>query len=245
MIKSVYADSHNVTIKKEIKYKKFGYILRDEIINNGGDDVLLKVCYDFNGLYLGCNKTASRLCRRYKLSKFEPAGSGNIASIGFSEAEQKWYGWSHRAIYGFGIGSTVKRGDCAYNPINKGDMLIDLLNFWDVGKVNSLGKGKTCINELVSVYLDDEHREEYYKCSKPEDNCETKGCEPVSLDDVEYGEPEIGIKIVVKTSFNYDREPYTSEYFEPYPSKWGHGEWTAKTMKDAKQIARDFASSVA
>lgn len=28
----------------------------------------------------------------------------NGASIGFSEKEQKWYGWSHRAIQGFGIG---------------------------------------------------------------------------------------------------------------------------------------------
>ena len=36
-------------------------------------------------------------------------------SIGFSEKEQKWYGWSHRAIYGFGIGSKVKKGDCGYN----------------------------------------------------------------------------------------------------------------------------------
>ena len=35
--------------------------------------------------------------------------------VGFSEDEQKYYGWSHRAIYGFGIGSKVKRGDCAYN----------------------------------------------------------------------------------------------------------------------------------
>ena len=30
--------------------------------------------------------------------------SCNGAAIGFSEKEQKWYGWSHRAIYGFGIG---------------------------------------------------------------------------------------------------------------------------------------------
>jgi hypothetical protein len=39
----------------------------------------------------------------------------NVPSIGFSEKEQKWYGWSHRAIYGFGVGSKVKKGDCAYN----------------------------------------------------------------------------------------------------------------------------------
>ena len=35
-------------------------------------------------------------------------------SIGFSEKEQKWYGWSHRAIYGFGVGSKIKKGDCGY-----------------------------------------------------------------------------------------------------------------------------------
>ena len=36
------------------------------------------------------------------------------ASIGFSEEEQKWYGWSHRAIYGFGVGSKVEKGNIAY-----------------------------------------------------------------------------------------------------------------------------------
>jgi hypothetical protein len=27
----------------------------------------------------------------------------------------KWYGWSHRAVYGFGIGDKIKKGDIAYN----------------------------------------------------------------------------------------------------------------------------------
>ena len=36
-----------------------------------------------------------------------------VCSIGFSEKEQKWYGWSPRAIYGFKIGDEVKEGDCA------------------------------------------------------------------------------------------------------------------------------------
>lgn len=27
----------------------------------------------------------------------------------------KWYGWSHRAIYGFKVGDKVKKGDCAYD----------------------------------------------------------------------------------------------------------------------------------
>ena len=51
--------------------------------------------------------------------------------IGFSEKEQKWYGWSHRAIHGFGIGSTVKKGDCAYVPKDPNDFLTSYRDFWD------------------------------------------------------------------------------------------------------------------
>ena len=32
--------------------------------------------------------------------------------------------------------------------------------------------------------------------------------------------------------------------FSKYPEKWGKGEWTAKTIEDAKQMAVDFARSV-
>jgi hypothetical protein len=32
-------------------------------------------------------------------------------SIGFSEKEKKWYGWSHRAICGFGIGDKIFEKD--------------------------------------------------------------------------------------------------------------------------------------
>ena len=35
-----------------------------------------------------------------------------VCSVGFSERDQKWYGWSHRAICGFKIGDVVKDGDC-------------------------------------------------------------------------------------------------------------------------------------
>lgn len=33
-----------------------------------------------------------------------------VHSIGFSEKEKKWYGWSHRAIASFGVGDKVKDG---------------------------------------------------------------------------------------------------------------------------------------
>jgi hypothetical protein len=32
----------------------------------------------------------------------------DVHSIGYSDKEKKWYGWSHRAIFGFGVGHTVK-----------------------------------------------------------------------------------------------------------------------------------------
>lgn len=37
-------------------------------------------------------------------------GGSDTATIGFSKKEQKWYGWSHRAIYGFGVGAEVEKG---------------------------------------------------------------------------------------------------------------------------------------
>lgn len=38
-------------------------------------------------------------------------GENRVASIGFSPAYNKWYGWSHRAMYDFGIGDEVREGD--------------------------------------------------------------------------------------------------------------------------------------
>lgn len=32
---------------------------------------------------------------------------GRGTGLGFSEKEQKWYGWSHRAIVGFGVGDKI------------------------------------------------------------------------------------------------------------------------------------------
>ena len=33
--------------------------------------------------------------------------SHSVHSIGFSEREKRWYGWSHRAICGFGVGDRI------------------------------------------------------------------------------------------------------------------------------------------
>jgi hypothetical protein len=61
----------------------------------------------------------------------QAVSGNNVASIGFCEAENKWYGWSHRAMCGFGVGSKVSRGDCAYVPTDWEDLISDAILFWD------------------------------------------------------------------------------------------------------------------
>ena len=55
----------------------------------------------------------------------------HTVNIGFNPEEQKWYGWSHRAIFGFGVGDSISKGDCAYRPVDKDDFLDDCVRFWD------------------------------------------------------------------------------------------------------------------
>jgi hypothetical protein len=85
----------------------------------------------------------------------------NSASIGFSEAEQKWYGWSHRAIYGFGIGAEVKQGDCAYKAVDEEDFLQCKVEFWaDEYHKNVEGRiGKNTDNEH-GVFVDWEYTDD-------------------------------------------------------------------------------------
>jgi hypothetical protein len=37
-------------------------------------------------------------------------GQPSTCNIGFNPEDKKWFGWSHRAICGFGIGHVVKKG---------------------------------------------------------------------------------------------------------------------------------------
>lgn len=52
------------------------------------------------------------------------------SNIGFNPIEQKWYGWSHRAVFGFGIGSTCKPGDSGFQPSKKDEFIKRSLSFW-------------------------------------------------------------------------------------------------------------------
>lgn len=62
--------------------------------------------------YIGTVERAKLLCDKRGIKPELAEPSDNVCSIGLCEKEQKWYGWSHRAMYGFGIGDVVKKGDC-------------------------------------------------------------------------------------------------------------------------------------
>ena len=97
------------------RFYKIGYEVREELVNGkeyGCEDFNMKIAYNYNGAYIGDTKTANRLCIKRGILPQKRTPESNVCSIGYSQKDGKWYGWSHRAICGFKIGDTVKEGDC-------------------------------------------------------------------------------------------------------------------------------------
>jgi len=165
------------------QHPKHGYEIRTEMVENpeeGCDPIKMLSAYTDAGNYIGNQQTAKFLCEEKEIKPELKTQDSNICSIGFCEKEQQWYGWSCYGLSGFGIGSSVKKGDCAFVP-SKEDI---------------------------------------------EKECEQNESEFETLRDG---------SIMISTKPDRDN-------FSVMP---GHGEWTAKTLDDAKRMAIDFADSVA
>ena len=89
----------------------------------------ITAAYNATGAYIGDESFAKELERK-GINPELAHPENKVCSIGFCEKEQKWYGWSHRAMFGFGVGSAVKKGDCGYIPANKEDFIESCLAFW-------------------------------------------------------------------------------------------------------------------
>jgi len=192
---------------------KAGYIIRDEKWLSHFEDkpkghtMLMKgQAYNLNNERIGDYKWAHQLIVKRGIMPEKRDPSHCVCSIGFNEKEQKWYGWSHRAIYGFGIGSTCKKGDCHYQSANKKDFIEDCIRFWD-----------------------------------EKDHINTFGVEGKNDDGVWGVQVEWTYSNKIK---NKKLHGQISSIFTEYPNTWGRGEWTAKTIEDAKQMAMDFAEGV-
>jgi len=152
-------------------------------------------------------------------------------SIGFSEQEQKWYGWSHRAIYGFGVGSVVDKGHCAYTAPTVDELYDEYLAFFD-DIVE--GDAPEAIERRAKM-----RAERAARVTKDYENgCIHIGVEHIYMPMVnsiaglqaEMAAPGVmGVEAVA---------------FGGNSIKVGRGKWTAQTLEDAKQMARDFAEGV-
>ena len=188
-----------------VRRYKAGYEIRKELIDGspyGSKDLEMKTAYTPSGDYIGNPKWAYRLCKKMGIVPEKISSTHNVCSIGFCEKEQKWYGYSHRAIFSFGIGSVTKKGNCGFTPSN----VLELY-----GSLSKEEKERVVNADVTGLII--EHT--------------SYNTEPVNPN-----EPEGELKCV---------NPPIKDY---YTIKVGRGEWTAKTLDEAKQMAVDFSRSV-
>jgi len=98
-------------ILKVLNYK-LGYKVKTILYSGehalGDDSFEMRTAYTPDDRYIGDPKFARFLTKKMGLSQIQYAQADHtVCSIGFNEEEQKWYGWSHRAICGFGIGNRI------------------------------------------------------------------------------------------------------------------------------------------
>lgn len=97
------------TVIREEKRKY--YVYKYEAWELEGCDVtFMHSAYSIvDGSYIGNIEDAESLGKRFGITP-QRFGKNGVASIGFSKKFKRWYGWSHRAICGFKLGSIVKEG---------------------------------------------------------------------------------------------------------------------------------------
>lgn len=204
-------------IKEVVSVRKYraGYEVRTELYN--GElyhcaDFTIKSAYTLNGDYIGNGKIAYYLCKKKGIVPEKRTANSSICSIGFCEREQKWYGYSHRAIFGFGIGSECKKRDCHY-----------LSNNWEELKDRSFF-GEPCFsleNNLCAANCTVELR-------KPND------------EEIASNKYSLGELVPIEGTRTPPQECCKANCVH----RIGRGEWIAKTLADAKQMAMDFAEGV-
>ena len=136
-----FTNDYNL-LKREISrdstmLKDHGYYISAEesvMISDLNEPVVLRSAYNADGHYIGSPEDAKFLCEECGIYPQPAKPNANICTIGKGK-DGKWYGWSHRALHGFGEGDTVKQGDIAYLPDTKEAAIEKVQNFWDKSKV--------------------------------------------------------------------------------------------------------------
>lgn len=152
----VYDTSANLISKKFWHWDVFWNLTHKDTDTN----TTMVSCYSkIDDSYVGTPQDALALSRH--LIDIQGDGSSKCSCIGFDKKAQKWYGFSHRAKYGFGVGSKVSKGDLAYVPDSVDDLYEELLSYYDK---DTLTKTKTGVI-ITSQYV-------AYNTEPPLEGCE-------------------------------------------------------------------------
>ncbi len=112
LVVAAVADGIERTLISEEELPERGYCIRKEMWNTRFDDDPIEVTSAYSmpdGYFIGEPKTAEKLHENYGITVWGTYidSDSNTCCCGYSPSESKWYGWSHRAIAGFGIGDKV------------------------------------------------------------------------------------------------------------------------------------------
>ena len=152
-----------ITVTKVLnEIDRGAYIYRKEIWDDGvNPPTEMKSAYNREGHYIGPSSYGQFLKKIgivVDIQRPRPDAEGTTCAVGFNPAEQKWYGWSHRAIFGFTIGSTCKKGDCHYVPRDKDDFVQDMIRFWsDPGHINVRTGREEVIDDMFGIHIEWEY----------------------------------------------------------------------------------------
>jgi len=99
-----------VWFKEALKKENRPFIVRKETNSDFGSEIEYDIAETLNGLYLGTPESAMKLCEGHDFDpeSFWSPKDCNVATVAFDKKDDKWYGWSHRAIHGFGIGDMAQ-----------------------------------------------------------------------------------------------------------------------------------------
>lgn len=92
-----------------IRKYKIGYEIRTELWRQNEEDepTKIKAYYTPEGDYIGDSRIANYIVRKRGIKPEKSRPDHCVCSIGFCERDQKYYGWSHRAMCGFGVGDKL------------------------------------------------------------------------------------------------------------------------------------------
>jgi hypothetical protein len=107
---------------KVVSFKHYDVRHEVWVIYPGDEEHIVISAYSKQGYYVGAKKDADRLIKKYGIVHFQQRTEESAAvTIGYSHLKKKWYGWSHRAIFGFKPGSKCKKGNSHYLPATYSD----------------------------------------------------------------------------------------------------------------------------